>query len=172
MESRACVAEAIRETRRAPVRSELMLEWRSDGQLWALCGDEARSVYVRRCFPWSEPTRHISLRDGDENEVALVRDVADLRPKSREALERALAAAGFVLQIVRIESIEEEVEIRNWKVGTRQGPRCFQTRLDDWPRTVPGGGLVIRDVAGDLYFVADPAALDRRSRDLLWVFVD
>ena len=48
----------------------------------------------------------------------------------------------------------------------------FQTRLDAWPRRVPGGGVLIRDVAGDLYYVADPESLDKRSRDLLWVFVD
>jgi hypothetical protein len=37
---------------------------------------------------------------------------------------------------------------------------------------VPGGGIVIRDVAGDLYHVAEPEKLDRRSRTWLWAFVD
>jgi len=31
---------------------------------------------------------------------------------------------------------------------------------------------LIRDVAGGLYHLADPAALDKRSRALLWAFVD
>ena len=66
----------------------------------------------------------------------------------------------------------EEVEIRTWKVETRQGPRSFQTRLDDWPTEVPGGGIVIRDVSGDLYLVADPNGLDEGSRERLWAFVD
>ena len=68
--------------------------------------------------------------------------------------------------------IEEEVEIRHWRVSTRQGERRFQTRLDDWPLELPGGGFLIRDVAGDLYRVADAASLDTRSRALLWAFVD
>jgi hypothetical protein len=34
------------------------------------------------------------------------------------------------------------------------------------------GGLLIRDVAGDLYHLAEPAKLDKRSRELLWAFVD
>ena len=33
--------------------------------------------------------------------------------------------------------------------------RTFQTRLDHWPCELPGGGLLIRDVAGDLYYIAD-----------------
>jgi hypothetical protein len=69
-------------------------------------------------------------------------------------------------------AIEEEVEIRHWTVETVHGPRTFQTHLDAWPRTLPMGGLLIRDVAGDLYRLADPASLDRKSRELLWAFVD
>ena len=152
--------------------TKLQLERRNDGQLWAVSGAEQRSVWVRRCFPWSEPARFISLLDKDENEFALVQDLDELRSSSREVLEEAMVEAGFVLEIVRIFDIDEEVEIRNWKVETRQGTRTFQTRLDDWPRQMPGGGILVRDVAGDLYYVADPSALDGKSRDLLWVFVD
>ncbi len=151
---------------------ELTLEWRADGSLWAMRGEDERAVSVRRCFPWSEPTRHLSLRDADEEEFALVRDPAELVPRSRAALERALAVAGFVFEVTRVLEIEEEVEIRRWRVETQQGPRTFQTRLDDWPRTLPHGGLLIRDLAGDLYHLGRPGALDRQSRDLLWAFVD
>ena len=155
-----------------PYTGTLALEWRGDGSLWALRGDEERAVSVRRCFPWSEPARHLSLRDPDEEEFALVRDPAELDPRSRAALETALAVAGFVFEVTRVLEIEEEVEIRRWRVETLQGPRTFQTRLDDWPRTLPHGGLLIRDLAGDLYHLAAPEELDRQSRDLLWAFVD
>lgn len=37
---------------------------------------------------------------------------------------------------------------------------------------MPGGGLLIRDVMGDLYRVADPGRLDRHSQKLLWPFLD
>ena len=80
--------------------------------------------------------------------------------------------AGFVLEVTKIDDVDEEVEIRTWSVQTRQGPRRFQTRLDDWPVEVPGGGIVVRDVAGDLYHVTDPEAMDERSRKWLWAFVD
>jgi len=150
----------------------LSLEQRPDGRLWAIRGDEERAVWVRRCFPWSEPGRYLSLRDGDEEEFALVRDPAELDAASRAALETALALAGFVFDITRVLEIEEEVEIRRWRVETKQGARLFQTRLDDWPRPLPHGGLLIRDVTGDLYHLGRPADLDRESRDLLWAFVD
>jgi hypothetical protein len=151
---------------------DLKLERREDGQLWASLDGSERAVRVHRCFPWSEPGRFLSLRDPDDEEFALVRALDELEDDSRRALERAIAEAGFVLEVTRILDVEEEVEIRTWEVETRQGQRSFQTRLDDWPTEVPGGGIVIRDVAGDLYHVADPEGMDERSRKWLWAFVD
>jgi len=37
---------------------------------------------------------------------------------------------------------------------------------------LPNGGLLIRDVAGDLYRLAAPQEMDKHSRELLWAFVD
>lgn len=143
-----------------------------DGRLVAVIGERTVPVKLRQCFPWSEPTRHISLRDTDDKEVALIEAPASLDAESRQALELALAEAGFVLEVTRVLEIEEEIEIRQWTVETKQGNRSFQTHLDDWPRVLPAGGLLIRDVAGDLYRLADPKGLDKKSRALLWAFVD
>lgn len=152
--------------------TELVLRNSGDGRLFAIVDGEAVAVRLRQCFPWSEPHRHLSLRDEDDEEVALLEDPATLAPESRRALEKTLAEAGFVLEVVRVLSIDEEVEIRQWKVETKHGPRSFQTHLDDWPRTLPMGGLLIRDVGGDLYLLAAPQEMDRRSKELLWAFVD
>ena len=144
----------------------------ADGRLRAEVGGRAVSVVVRRCFPWSEPGKFISLRDDENVEVVLVEDPSSLDEGSRLVLEQALAAAGFVLEVTRVIAVEEEIEIRHWKVETRQGERTFQTRLDDWPRVLPGGGVLIRDVAGDLYHVPAPETMDRTSRELMYSFVD
>jgi hypothetical protein len=151
--------------------TEMTLERRADGQLWLRFGGREEPVRVHRCFPWSEPGRFISLRNAQNREVAMVADLRELSPGSRAALEGALLEAGFVLRIRRIVQVDEEVEIRTWQVVTEQGPRSFQTKLDDWPMEVPGGGIVIRDVAGDLYHVPDPGAMDEGSRKWLWAFV-
>lgn len=143
-----------------------------DGRLVAIVDGAPVAVRLRQCFPWSEPHRQLSLRDREDREVALVEDPAALPDEeSRRALEEALAEAGFVLEVTRVLAIDEEVEIRQWRVETRHGPRSFQTHLDDWPRVLPLGGLLIRDVAGDLYRL-EPPRMDARSRELLWAFVD
>lgn len=157
---------------RIMVDEQLTLGYRPDGSLCVIRGETTIPVAVRPCFPWSEARRWISLRDDDQEEVALVKDPAALDSSSRAALEQALTEAGFLLEVTRVVAVEEEVEIRHWQVVTRQGPRSFQTRLDDWPRSLPDGGFLIRDVAGDLYHIAAPQALDKQSRELLWAFVD
>lgn len=152
--------------------NELTLELLPDERLLARRDGRSAVVSIRQAFPWSDPRRYLSLRDKDDEEFAFVADPASLRDSSRVALEAALVIAGFVMTVTRVASIEEEVEVRHWQVETEQGNRCFQTRLDDWPRALPDGGILVRDVAGDLYHVPDPDALDRPSRKLLWAFVD
>ena len=166
------VMTGVLELDSGPETNGLELRSAGDGRLLAMVDGEPVAVRLRQCFPWSEPGRHLSLRDEEDVEIALVDDPALLDPASRRALERALAEAGFVLDVVRVVDVEEEVEIRQWTVETRHGRRSFQTHLDDWPRVLPAGGLLIRDVAGDLYRLADPRGMDRRSRELLWAFVD
>lgn len=162
------------EARESPkAAGELRLERRADGRLWLVRADgRATPVRVNRSFPWSHPSMYLSLLNEDDDEVGLVKDPADLDVESRGVLEDALLEAGFVFEITGVTGIVEEVEIRAWTVTTRQGQRSFQTRLDDWPRELPGGGLLIRDVAGDLYRLEDTNALDKKSRELLWAFVD
>src|SRR2546427_2775522 len=128
---------------------ELTLERRAAGKIWALRGDAERVVWVRRCFPWSEPGRFVSLRDEDDNELALVGDPAELDPASRRVLEEAMAAAGFVFEVTRGMAIEGEGEIRHWRGGdppgtppllTRRRPRARPLSPRGPPGPAPGGG--------------------------------
>ena len=151
----------------------LKIERLNDGRLMAQRdGEPAVSVYARRCFPWHQAQSYITLRDMDDNEIALIRDLHELDPVSREAIQAALAEAAFVLEIVRINSIETELEIRNWSTLTRQGSFRFQTRLDTWPETMPNGDLLIRDITGNLLRINNPKQMDKASQKLLWGVID
>ena len=78
---------------------------------------------------------------------------------------------GFTLEISRIEAIEKEIEIRHWKVIVGGERRTFQTELDEWPRTLTDGRLLIKDGASNLYSIPDPDRLDKKSYQLLWALV-
>ena len=156
----------------APLPASLTLQKRHDGRLWALLAQRAAPVKLRRCFPWTFPERYISLQTEDNAELAFVSDPKELDSASQAALSQALSEVGFVFLIQRVYSVEEDFELRCFKVETPQGPRAFQTALDAWPRETPDGGLLIQDVAGDVFRIEDAASLDPRSRELLWELVD
>ncbi len=130
------------------------------------------AVHLRQCFPWSRPGEYIALCDEQQREIALISNPAQLDETSRGVFEAALAAAGFVFRVRQLVSMETEFEIRNWKVITQQGPCTFQTVLDDWPRRLPDGGLLIKDVSGNLFAVPPADQLDKNSREVIWGFLD
>lgn len=156
----------------ASTEPKLTLERRRDGRLWALLAERAAPVRLRRCFPWTFPERYISLQTDENDELALVSNPEELDAASRAALSQALAEAGFVFLIQRVYSVREDFELRCFDVQTPQGRRAFQTALDAWPRETADGGLLIQDVAGDVFRIEDPETLDPRSRELVWELVD
>lgn len=156
----------------ATERAPLTLEKRADGRLWALLAERAAPVKIRRCFPWTFPERYISLQTDENEELAFVADPETLDLASRSALSQALAEVGFVFLITRVDAVEEDFELRCFKVETPQGSRAFQTALDAWPRETPDGGLLIEDVAGDVFRIEHPETLDPKSRELVWELVD
>jgi hypothetical protein len=147
-------------------------ERRVDGKLWLVREGNEVAVDLVRCFPWTEPRRYLSLRNADGEEQAFVANPAELDSASRDALQATLTRSSFVLEIVEIQGIDEDFELRTWRVATVHGPRSFQTPLDGWPLQLDAGGLVIQDVHGDLYRIPDPDRLNTKSKKLLWAFVD
>jgi hypothetical protein len=148
------------------------LEETIGGGVVALRDGKRTRVRAVPCFPWSDPMKHISLRDDEDKEIAFVSNLDEIDIDSRQALLKALAEASFVLEITKIDSIEEEFEIRNWEVATRQGSCSFQTKMTDWPRRLSNGEVLIRDVSGNLFFIERPEKMDKKSRKLLWALAD
>ena len=152
--------------------SMMKIERLKNGQISLHKDNTATTVRLSLCFPWSQPNRYISLRDEKNHEVTLINDLEELDDSSREVVEAALAEAGFVFKILSVQSLQSEFEIRNWKVTTQQGTCTFQTELDDWPRHLPDGSILIKDVSGNLFHIASPKELDEKSQKIFWAFMD
>ncbi len=151
---------------------ELTIEKRGDGLLQTEHKGKKVVVRAQTCFPWSNPGQYISLRDKDDNEIAMIRNLAELCDDSRRVIEQSLAESAFVMEIEAVLSLAEEFEIRTWEVRTKQGKRKFQTKRDEWPEMMPDGSLLIHDVAGDLFRISKAKAMDAKSRKYLAPFID
>ncbi len=143
------------------------------GELFLEFKGKRKSVHLKPCFPWTDPRRYISVRDKEDKEVLYIDSIAEIDGDSRDAVKAALAESSYVMHIKKILELREDFELRVWRVIIADNTeRSFQTKLDEWPFSVPGGGLLIRDVGGDLYFVAKPNHLDQESREQFSAFLD
>jgi hypothetical protein len=152
--------------------AEPRIERTATGALRVVTSRGATLAKAVRCFPWSEPNHHVSIRDAEGNELLYVDDPKHLDESSRRALEEALTAVGFVIDVTGVDSVVEDFEMRCLEVRTKHGRRKLQTALDAWPRTAPNGEVLLEDIAGDIYRVPPLDTLDRRSQRLLWALID
>lgn len=108
-------------------------------------------VRVKPSFPWSAPNEYLSVLNSSGEVLFVVESLDKLDDSQREAVEYSLRQAGFVFKITKVLKIDEEFELRLWKVQTLQGLRSFQTSFESWPRRMPDGSFLVEDVSGDLY---------------------
>jgi hypothetical protein len=133
---------------------------------------EEIAVQAMSAFPWSRPLEYISIRDDKGREKALIEHIDRADENTRKLIIEELAGRNFMPKITAIESITPEMELFHWKVTTSAGPRSFLTGRHEYPRQLPGGKVLIKDVGNDLYIIENPKSFDPRSLKLLWVYLD
>ncbi len=125
-------------------------------------------VQVYRCFPLTDPERYISVRDASNNEIGLIRDLADLDPESQRVVREALHRRYLVPVIRRVLSVRERIGLLQWEVETDRGYRRFLTRSGAEGVEQPQPQqVVLTDLDGNRYHIPDITALDPISFALL-----
>jgi hypothetical protein len=127
-------------------------------------------VKVVRVFPLTDPDHYMAFLDakGRDKIIGVVVDPDELDGDSRAAAHRSLGRHYFVPTITRIHSMTEEFGAIYCDVETDRGPRQFVGKgLRDAIEHLGDGELMIPDVDGNRYHVADWRGLDARSRRLL-----
>ena len=130
--------------------------------------EERKKVNLARLFPLGEPERWISVLDTEGHELGIMQDLEGLDTESRRLVLEELRRRYIVPQIQRILSCKEKFEMVEWEVQTDRGTTAFLTRnLRDNLQQPDEGRLILTDVDGNRYDIADVRALDMRSRNLL-----
>lgn len=124
-------------------------------------------VALRRAFPWSSPTRHVSIRSPDGKELLLIDDVNGLSGPVRARVEEWLARHSFIPRIRRVRSINLDFGYQQWSVETDRGPIEFRVQEREDIRFLHDGRFAIKDANGNIYELPAAAQLDRESRRVL-----
>ncbi len=137
-------------------------------------GKDYPRIAVHRCFPHSDPTVYISIREpeGDGKEIGLIEDLKKLPKDTQAMLEEQMELRYFTPKIQKIHSIKEEYGYSYWDVTTDKGRCRFTVRM--------GGGTVyaigknrylVNDLDGNRFEIPDLYALTPREIKKLDLFI-
>ena len=127
-------------------------------------GEEYPRVLLRRAFPFELPDRYITVSDGENREIGMIRALSEFDPESKRLLARELARTYYMPQVRKILSKEENFGYSYWHVLTETGEVSFT--LQDTYRSilhVSPTHLIFLDVCGNRFEIPDTGKLDRRS---------
>ncbi len=106
-------------------------------------------------------------RDGEGRELELLPSLDAADPATRRVIEEELRAQEFLPRIIEILEVDDRFDVTSWTVRTDRGPADLQVQDSEDIRVLADGRVLMKDHAGGLFEIPDPAALDPRSRRLL-----
>jgi hypothetical protein len=109
----------------------------------------------------------VSLMDPEGREIGVIRDVGELDAESRQVLLDELAMVYLSTRVLAIKSINSRWGVGTWELETDRGPRSAHLRDRGDVRALPDGRIILTDVHGVKYEIADPSALDEKSRSFI-----
>ncbi|HOU16028.1 MAG TPA: DUF1854 domain-containing protein [Anaerolineae bacterium] len=133
-------------------------------------------VALRACFPVSDSTEFLSVRDATDEalpELGIIEDWSQLQSDSRAAVAAELGLHYFVPEITQVFEIKEELGFLYWTVQTDKGRKEFVMRnsVIHYAREVAPGHWLLIDVNEARYEIPDVAALDAHSQKLIQQFL-
>lgn len=133
-------------------------------------------VALRACFPVSDDTEFLSVRDATDEtipELGIIEDWSQLQPASRDAVAAELGLHYFVPKITQVFSVKEELGFLYWVVETDKGRKEFVMRnsVIHYAREVAPGHWLLIDVNEARYEIPDVVILDARSQKLVQQFL-
>ena len=120
-----------------------------------------------RIFPLTQPNQYISLLDAHKNELGLIEDVNQLAKADQTVLAEELEKCYFMPKITKIHSLEGRFGVTQWETETDSGSVFFDLRSRNDITTLDGGRVLIKDIDGNRYEIANYHQLDPKSIALL-----
>ena len=135
-------------------------------------GETYENLEPRYLFPLSGHRRYITLLDSNLKEKAILRDLAQLDPDSRAAVESCLAEFYIIPKIIGVIDVSDKFGVHTWTCRTDCGIRKFRIKERHVSiKLLYDGRVLVRDVNDNRYEIEDIKKLDKRSQHLLYTEV-
>lgn len=122
-------------------------------------------IKCRRCFPFAFPTQYISVRDAADEEIGIIRNLADLPADWRAWILDDIEMRYYTPRVKSIKNIRRRWGGYEWYVLTDRGSKKIITKgVHDTMSEVQPGRYIITDVDGNR-FELHSAKLDEVSKE-------
>lgn len=131
-------------------------------------GEKFTELELHRMFPITGLTKYIALLDSEGNEIAVIRDINDLMPESREVVENCLREYYMIPRITKFIKMSEKFKIWMWTAETDKGICTFEIRNHLTAiKPLYDGRVLIKDANDNRYEIPDVNVLDKKSKKLI-----
>lgn len=131
-------------------------------------GEKFYELEPHRMFPITGLTKYIALMDSEGNEIAVIRDINDLMPESREVVENCLREYYMIPRITKFIKMSERFKIWMWTAETDKGVCTFEIRNHLTAiKPLYDGRVLIKDANDNRYEIPDVNLLDKHSKKLI-----
>ena len=131
-------------------------------------GEKFYELELHRMFPITGLTKYIALMDSEGNEIAVIRDINDLMPESREVVENCLREYYMIPRITKFIKMSERFKIWMWTAETDKGVCTCEIRNHLTAiKPLYDGRVLIKDANDNRYEIPDVNLLDKHSKKLI-----
>jgi hypothetical protein len=125
-------------------------------------------VRVAQLLPLSNPDQYWALRDGNDKEIGVLRDLSGLDDQSREILEEEVRRRYFLPKVLTVQKVKDEFGVIVWDVITDAGPKQYTIRnLRDSSAALTSKRVIMTDVDGNRFEFPDIETVSAAAQDVL-----
>jgi len=132
-------------------------------------GNTYPRVQLRCALPLTDPTRFVCVADMDDNEVALLEDIAQLNEEQAGLVSAELEQRYYTPVVTAIHNIKEKMG--SYYIDLSIGEHKKNAAVKDITknlRQLPGSStIVLTDVDGNRYLIEDLGVVKTKARRLL-----
>ena len=127
-----------------------------------------KRIVLRRALPIGMPTEYISVADGENKEIAIIKSLLDLSDEQMSIVADELNKRYFCPEVYEIKSVKDKMGYvyMEMSIGTQAGKfekNCAVKDVSRNIRMLDDNRLLIFDVDGNRYIINSLAALDKKS---------
>lgn len=121
-------------------------------------------VSLYRAFPLRYENFYISVRDQDQKEIGIIRDMKVFSGEALTNMEEELKRRYFLPYITKVHTIKQEFGYYYWNVETDKGAKSFMVRKESSNLiSLANNRVLVVDVDGNRYEIKDYTQLDKKS---------